>query len=1060
MPLDTRQNALVIGLLYALFGGLWILLSDQALAYFISDPDLRSHLQTAKGWLFIAITSLLLYAGLTRRFQVRTRQDARHARHSAEALRRSEQHYRMLFEHSPLPMWAYSPDTLRFLDVNDAAIRQYGYSREEFLDMSLLDIRPEQERARLQALMQSLPEGTQAPGIWLHRHKSGRLMQMEVHSFGFTHEGQAARLVLALDITERLATEAALRRSEQRYRFVLDAVGDGFWDWELDTGSVFLSPRWKSMLGYRDEELENRIETWSSLVHPDDLPRANAEHQRHWRGESETYSCEYRMRTKSGHWLWILGRGRIVERDEHGQPLRMVGTNTDISVARRGLALREGYARIFEHIAGDTPLTSILTELVEVLEGQLPDSLCSVMLVNSAGTHLLIGAAPRLPAAYTEAIDPLVIGPEMGACGAAVHHRRRVVCADLERHPNWVSVRDLAIEHGLRSCWSEPILALDGHVLGSFAVYTSQVHEPDQSEIDTVTEAVHVARLAIERRRSLAQQRLAAQVFEHNHDAILITDPAWRILSVNRAYTVLTGYSAKETLGRTPTFLLAPEHGEDFVRSLQSRLSDEGFWEGEVWNRRKDGSELILDESVVAITDEHGKVQHHIIVANDITERKRSEERVHHLAHYDTVTDLPNRTLLQDRLGQAIAQAEREHKHVGVLFLDLDRFKNINDSLGHHLGDRILRAVAERLGSVLRDGDTVARLGGDEFVLVLPGLRMPEDSGIVAEKLFSAMNHPFELEGHHLTVTPSIGVSVYPGDGTTSDELIRNADAAMYHAKGLGRNNYQFYQAEMNARALETLSLESELRRALEAGEFELHYQPQFDHATGELVGAESLVRWRHRERGLIPPGQFIPIAEERGLIGALGEWTLREACRQQRAWQNAGLKVVPVAVNLSAPQFHDPLLPTKIEAILRDSGVPATLLHLELTESMLMQDSETALATLRRLGAMGIRFALDDFGTGYSSLAYLHRFELHYLKIDRSFVAEITSSRDSAAIAGLIVALGKNLGLTLVAEGVETEEQRAALGALGCDRLQGYLLGRPVPAEAFARQLSAATAA
>lgn len=440
----------------------------------------------------------------------------------------------------------------------------------------------------------------------------------------------------------------------------------------------------------------------------------------------------------------------------------------------------------------------------------------------------------------------------------------------------------------------------------------------------------------------------------------------------------------------------------------------------------------------------------------EVAEREQAEERVMHLANHDALTGLPNRRLLIDRLGQALALAHRENHQVAVLFMDLDRFKTINDSLGHMTGDALLQNVARRLSETLREGDTVSRLGGDEFVVVLPSLDQPKAAEKVALKLVDALAPPIDLGGQELRVSASIGISLFPEDGCDTETLLRNADSAMYHAKDMGRNNYQFFMEQMNVAAAERLRLENDLHRALERQEFELHFQPRVSVANGLACGIEALIRWRHPERGLVLPGHFIPVAEDTGLIVPIGEWVINEACRQGTAWCAAGLPQIPVAVNLSPRQFRQSNLVDTVARAIERHGWPCNLLELEITEGVLMQQTSDTLKTLEALNRLGVGLAIDDFGTGYSSLSYLKRFPVDFLKIDQSFVRDIAVDPDDATIVTAIIGLAHSLGLTVVAEGVENASQLDFIREAGCDEAQGYHIGRPMPAGQMAEWLLA----
>ncbi len=500
-----------------------------------------------------------------------------------------------------------------------------------------------------------------------------------------------------------------------------------------------------------------------------------------------------------------------------------------------------------------------------------------------------------------------------------------------------------------------------------------------------------IARDISQQRRAERELRMAATVFEHSTAAIMVTDPAGYIVQVNDSFSRLTGYSPADVLDQQPRLLTADRQEANQLKHVLASLQHSGSWEGEILQKRKTGELYPSWVGITAVRDEEGDLVSFVCFFSDISERKASERRIHRLAYYDALTHLPNRTLFQDRLHTALQQAERNGQWVVLMFLDLDRFKPINDSLGHAAGDRMLQEVATRLSACVSQDDTVARMGGDEFTLLLPSQGDREialkRAIQVAELILGRLARPFTLEGREFFVTASIGVALSPQDGAELSLLMKNADTAMYHAKEMGKNNFQFYQAEMNARALERLELESDLRRALELGEFVLHYQPQFTGDGRRLTGAEALLRWQHPRRGLVPPSEFIPVLEEIGLVAQVGDWLLAEACKQLRSWHKAKVRVPKVSVNLSARQFADGQLGERIAAILYETGIPPACLELELTESILMSDVAEAMQILSGLKRLGLAIAVDDFGTGYSSLNYLKQFPIDVLKIDRSFV-------------------------------------------------------------------------
>ena len=558
-----------------------------------------------------------------------------------------------------------------------------------------------------------------------------------------------------------------------------------------------------------------------------------------------------------------------------------------------------------------------------------------------------------------------------------------------------------------------------------------------------------------ERRRAEEDLRLADEVFENSIEGIIITDAQANILRVNRAFTIITGYSEDDAVGKNPRLLRSERHDAAFFQGMWASLVEYGHWQGEIWNRRKNGEIYPQWLSIVAIRNEQGKLIHYLGVFADLSEKKQAEAHLHHLSYYDALTELPNRLLLEDRLFQALATASSNNSLVAVLHLDLDRFKTINDTLGHPFGDKLLQAVAERLTGNIRGSDTLARFSGDEFAVVLTDVGSQENAALVARKILDALARPFDLDGHEVFITPSIGIAFYPIDAANKDDLIRNADTAMSHAKAQGGNGYRFYGAEMNAMVSQRLALETSLRYALERNEFLLYYQPQVNLHSGKIIGMEALLRWQHPERGLVSPAEFIPLLEETGLIVPVGEWVLRTACAQNRAWQNAGLPPMRMAVNLSAHQFRQADLTEMVCQALQDSGLEPELLELEVTESIMIQDLQTTITTLNQLHVIGIQISIDDFGTGYSSLSYLKRLPISKIKIDQSFVRDICADPDDAAIADAVISLGHSLKMQVIAEGVETAEQLDYLRAHGCDEMQGYYFSHPLPAEAFAELVS-----
>lgn len=550
-----------------------------------------------------------------------------------------------------------------------------------------------------------------------------------------------------------------------------------------------------------------------------------------------------------------------------------------------------------------------------------------------------------------------------------------------------------------------------------------------------------------ERQSAENRLRLSARVFESTIDGIMITDAEQKIMTINPAFSTITGYSESEVVGRRPRVLSSNRHDHSFFQLMWKQIKEKGCWQGEIWNRRKCGEVYPQWENISAVKDNLGRVVNYICVFSDISKIKHSQQQMEYLAHHDSLTGLPNRALLDQHLTQGLERAWRQHDVMAVLFLDLDRFKNINDSLGHPSGDALLKLVAKRLKRLIRAEDLVARLGGDEFAIVLESPSDGQCVARVAQKCIEAFKHPFNIEGTDVFTSTSIGISLYPDDGEQVDLLLKHADTAMYYAKEQGRNNYCFYDRQMTAQAVERLALENQLRRALAQQQLVLQYQPQVSLKTGEITGVEALIRWRQPDGSYISPTLFISVAEESGLIEEIDRWVLHEACKQAVRWQSAGLPPISMAVNISGFSMEHGMLLEMVENALHHSQVDPRLLELEITEGFLMQHSEQAAMIIRELRAQGVSFSIDDFGTGYSSLGYLKNLPINRLKIDRSFVQDIPDDENDMAITQAVIALGHSMNMGVVAEGVEMESQARYLTGLACDYAQGFMYGRSVDA-------------
>ncbi|HEY6896521.1 MAG TPA: PAS domain-containing protein [Rhodocyclaceae bacterium] len=577
---------------------------------------------------------------------------------------------------------------------------------------------------------------------------------------------------------------------------------------------------------------------------------------------------------------------------------------------------------------------------------------------------------------------------------------------------------------------------------------------PEFDEDGSVTSVLGVGRDLTQQKETEEALRLAASVFHNSAEGVLITDAAGIILSVNPAFSEITGYGEAEVLGKKPSLLRSDHHGTDFYRAMWDSLTRDGRWQGEIWNRRKSGDTYLEWLTINRIDDRDGTPVRYVSVFHDVTEMRRKDERIRHMAFHDALTGLPNRTLLLDRLEHAVARAKREGGRLSITFIDLDRFKGVNDTLGHDIGDLLLQQVAQRIKDRLRAADTLARMGGDEFVVLMEDLGEADHCATLAQDLIGEIAQPMALRGHPIEIGASMGMAFYPEDGADPLELMKRADMAMYAAKAAGRNTYRFFQQEMLDRTSARMTLEMELRRAITNDELELHYQPKVALASGKLQGVEALVRWRHPARGLLAPGEFIPLAEDSNLILDIGEWVLDAACCQAARWREGG-REIKIAVNVSAKQLDAGNLVERIAALTERHGITPADLEIELTESTVMADPLSVIGVLTRLRELGVSVGVDDFGTGYSSLAYLRRLPIDVLKIDRSFVMDADRDEEDAQIVKTILALGQTLRLKVIAEGIETRRQAQLLLSLGCDTAQGYLFSHPLEADGLEHWLA-----
>lgn len=800
-----------------------------------------------------------------------------------------------------------------------------------------------------------------------------------------------------------------LERNERSLKRAQYVAKVGSWELHISRNRLEWSDETYRMFGVKSGT-PLTLEKFMNFVHPGDLSEVGASWNAALHGAD--YDIEHRI-VVHGETKWVREQAEF-DFDEHGRALYCFGTVTDISAGKLAeMALRDSQ---------------------QSHQAVIDTALDAVIRMDAQGR--ITGWNKQASSVFGWEREE-VLGRPLHETIIPEHYR---------------AAHQHGLQHVLEGGDSQVLdsrivvegLHRDGHAL-SIELAITRIQLNGQMEFSAFIRDV------TQRRHEEEQLRLAAKVFEITSEAIFITDINNNIVAVNDAFSNMTGYTFAEVKGRNPRLLASGEHDTAFFVDMWKSINESGSWQGEIIDKTKGGRHFYKHQAISTVRDEHGTITHYISISSDISERKEYDKNVHFLAYYDVLTGLPNRTLLRDRLGQLIASSHRDDTQFALLFLDLDRFKYINDSMGHSVGDKLLQSVAQRLQDCVREGDTVSRIGGDEFIVLL---REVDEVGVisVADKLLKTLATPFNLSGQEISTYASVGIALYPVHATDIDVLMKNADAAMYNAKESGRNNYKFFTPEMHFRANQVFSMEKDLRLALEQEQFTLVFQPQVELASGKICGAEALIRWKHPEKGLVSPAEFISVAEETGQIVAIGEWVLRTACWRFAAWQKQGMTAFPVAVNLSIRQLRQPNLAELIESVLKESGLPAECLELEITEGIMMGDTKAAMEFLARMHALGVQMSIDDFGTGFSSLSYLKNLPVNKLKIDQSFVRDIETDESDAAIVRSIISLGHRLDLEVIAEGVETLEQLDFLRIRGCDEVQGYFFSRPLEADDFIR--------
>jgi len=983
------------------------------------------------------------------------------------------------------------------------------------------------------------------------------------------------------DITEQKVSFALLRESEDKYRALFETALIGMVLNDKDGRLLEVNQAYLDIIGYTKEEALEL--TYWDLTPPrykaEEYVQLNSLKEK---GRYGPYEKEYIH--KDGHLVPVMLSGVNILRPKN-EPY--IWSSVHDITARKQEESREKYrAHVLELIMSEEPLPIILNSIVRLVEENNPEMLCSILLLDEPGEHLLIGAAPSLPDFYNEAIHGVEIGDGVGSCGTAAFTNKRVVVEDIQSHPYWTNFKELAAKAELGACWCEPVRSTKGEVLGTFAIYHHDIHQPTESNIALIEQSASLASIAVEkisanialrasdeqmqlalagaelgfwdwhivadkiernerwatmlgytheevnlntnqwadyvhpqdkdklwrsindvlegrstlhcldyrmvtkegdyrwvhvqanvmqrddngkplrmsgihcdithRKEAEENMKLAASVFTSARESIVITDASGLILDVNDTFTTTTGYSREESIGKNPRILNSGRQSPEFYSAMWQALLTVGYWSGEMWNRHKNGEVYAAKAAISAVRDEFGSISHYVALSNDITLVKEHQNQLERIAHYDVLTDLPNRSLLADRLSQAMLLCGRREQSLAVVFLDLDGFKAVNDHHGHDVGDQLLISLSARMKEALREGDTLSRIGGDEFVAVLTDLANVEDCEPLLERLLLAVSEPITIGDVVLSVSASLGVTLYPQDDADADQLMRHADQAMYVAKGSGKNRYHLFDTvQDDAIKIQRERLE-EIRSALDNQQFILHYQPKVNMRTGAVVGVEALIRWQHPTRGLLEPIEFLPFIENNPMSIEVGEWVIDTALTQISQWQVTGLSLpLNTSVNIAAVQLQQTDFTCRLTKILSaHADVNPRYLQLEVLETSALEDVQHVSKAMNACMSLGVSFALDDFGTGYSSLTYLRRFPANTIKIDQSFVQDMLSDENDLAIVEGVITLAKLFKLEVIAEGVETVEHGTALLQLGCELAQGYGIAKPMPVSELAAWL------
>lgn len=926
--------------------------------------------------------------------------------YKTESLQKERQ-FRDQYKNFPIPTytWKKTKEDFVLSDYNKKAHQTTQGNIEKFIGKKLSEMYKDQPEIIRDIETCYANERNIRKEIQYHMKTIDRRLDLMV-DYVFVHPDMV--MVHTKDITVKNLYQQALEDSEKRFKDIATNIAD--WIWEIDSENIFTytSKNVQKMLGYNPEELLG-MSIFGVLANHES--ESNEKILKYFIEKEEAFkNLDMWFKGKNNEYVYLLSNA-VPLTDDSGKHRGYRGISKDITRQKR----------IENLIKDERDKAQLYLDVAQVMLLAL-DGNGNITMINRKGCEIL---------GYES--DKKILGKNW------IH----------EFIPEWKRDEVIGIFKEGMNGHIEKIEYLENYVITKtgkiklIAWHNSLIY----GDNNTIKGSLSSGQDITKERRATERLKLLSKVFECSNDAIAITDYGANIIEVNRSFTEITGYNNEEIIGQNMRIMKSGKHDRLFYKHMWETLLEDGQWTGEVWDRRKNGEIYPKWLSIGSIKDNEGNVKYFVSIFSDITQIKQAEERLRFLAHYDMLTGLPNRLLFQDRLVNHIEHAKRYNRMVAVMFLDLDGFKLINDTLGHRAGDKLLVKVGDILRDCIRSSDTAARLGGDEFTIIMLDIASSQSATIVAKRILKKLSAPIRIDDkNEVYVTASIGIAIYPYDGDSAEELIKNSDTAMYHAKENGKNNYQFFSEGMNKRVKQRLRMETQLRRSVENEDFLIYYQPQVNAKSNKIFGLEALIRWQHPEQGIVEPLSFIPIAEETGLIIPIGEWVITSVCKQLKIWQDKGFNNITVTVNVSGKQFRHYDIMNFIREVIKENNVERGSLVLEITETDFMQDIERTKNILVELSKLGIKISIDDFGTGYSSLGYLKGFSVDSLKIDRTFISDVLSNKNTAAITKAIINLAKNLELDIIAEGVETKEQLDFLTKNGCDNIQGYYYNKPMP--------------